>query len=127
MTDKVVVVKTWKEHQEEQSMRFLLKFIWYTFLALIPVIFIWAILCAFKINIGLSFYIALVIGGIVDILFFFRKKIKKEKKNSSNWEKIDSLPGWAFKRMNRKHKNKVKGDHYVYMRSKGKYYRKKYK
>ncbi len=57
-----------------------------------------------------------------------RIKIPKRSKNhkhSKGWEKIDRLPNWAYRKMKKRRKNIVNGDHYVYKREGNKFYKKK--
>lgn len=52
------------------------------------------------------------------------EKPKVEKKISKEWEKIDKLPNWAFKKMKSKRTNRVNGDHYTYKRERNNFYKK---
>lgn len=74
--------------------------------------------------------IALIIGILLYIRIYkwiFPSKKKKEfkKKSSKNWERIDRLPNWAYRKMKKKKKNLVYGDTYMYLKKNNKFFKKK--
>lgn len=136
MPGNVVIVKTWKEHKQEEFDWLLLKMIGYGFLAIIPMVFFFILFMSISNDFYKSIRLAIIVGAIADVLFLLRKRIKgwfskrrnrkKHRREFSGWERISKLPNWAFRRMNRKHKDKVRGKHYIYMRHNKKFYRKRY-
>lgn len=54
-----------------------------------------------------------------------KRNVKKEISKRNEWERIDKLPSWAVRKMRRRRKNKVNGEHYVYKKERGKFYKKK--
>jgi len=52
-------------------------------------------------------------------------KRSRKRKKSNDWERINQLPEWTYKKMKRRKTNRVNGDHYVYKKEGKKYYRKK--
>ena len=66
---------------------------------------------------------------LILIILIFRyglhKKIKlKAGRSKNNWQRIDRLPNWAHRKMKRKHRNIINGEHYVYKREGNKFYKK---
>jgi len=68
------------------------------------------------------------------IILIFRyglhRKIKIPKRGRNNrqskdWEKLKFLPDWAYRKMKKRRKNIVNGDHYVYKREGNNFYRRK--
>ena len=68
------------------------------------------------------------------IILIFRyglhKQIKNIKRNKhkgkrKDWEKLNHLPNWAYRKMKRKRKNIVNGEHYIYKKEGNRFYRKK--
>lgn len=122
-----------------EEKRRILRIRWTCYGFAIVIFFIWFLLILFSgwpsSDQHLKIFIASIVLAILLLVIGFftgrRKRINiaKLKKSSQgeNWEKIERLPDWAYRRMNKKHKNKVRGEHYIYMRSEGKYFRKRYK
>ncbi len=65
---------------------------------------------------------------IIIFRFGWNRKIgkisKKFSKRKSDWEKLNRAPDWVHRKMKRRRKNIVKGDHYLYKREGNTYYRK---
>jgi dolichol kinase len=76
--------------------------------------------------VGLSVFLALYpparwIVGVIIVLIIF---LVVRKKRRYNWKKINRLPNWAYRRMKRKRKNIIRGEHYLYKREGNSFYRK---
>ena len=105
-----------RKREEKEKRRYTKRLLEGIFKWVLPISIILLALALKNIKIGL-------VGAIwlgLSIFFSFFKKKKR-----SGWEKIDRLPDWAYKKMNRRKKNKVYGEHYLYMRKNGKYYKRK--
>jgi hypothetical protein len=56
----------------------------------------------------------------------FHKRHKHSSNDSnSNWERIDNIPNWAYRKMKKRRTNKVNGEHYVYLRKGNDFFRRK--
>lgn len=112
-----IIVQTEKEHNEGVRR-------WFLFIISIVIPFT---LIYFGYNFGISemFWLGIIWVGIVIVILYFkyiRKWIRKKTKKYG-WEKINRLPDWAFKKMRGRGKNKVNGEHYIYLRKGKRYYR----
>ena len=76
------------------------------------------LLSIFYSNVFLVIVILLIL-----FLFLFRKKIFRRR--DKGWKRIRELPNWAYKKMKRRKKNFVNGEHYIYKREGNKFYKKK--
>lgn len=73
----------------------------------------------------ISVEVGVIFGILTLLIIIFRKRIfKKRHKSSNDWQRINRLPDWAFRKMKRKKTNKVKGEHYVYKREGNNFYKK---
>lgn len=87
-----------------------------------------ALFCWNRFNVGAiqdGFY-SLVFSFFILVILIVRYGLHKNiniGRNSNGWQRINELPGWAYRRMNRKHKNRVRGEHYIYKREGNNFYR----
>ena len=81
----------------------------------------------FKMNfVNVSYYLfgfALLMLIILIFRYGLHKKVKL-RRTKDDWEKLRSLPNWVYRKMKRKHTNRVNGEHYVYKREGNNFYRK---
>ena len=61
---------------------------------------------------------------VVLIFRYGLHKSIKSKGHGSSWQRIRELPDWAYRKMKKRHKNRVNGEHYVYKKEGNKFYRK---
>ena len=63
-------------------------------------------------------------GGLDRISIDTAREGKRHHESSSEWEEIDKLPNWAFRKMKQKKTNRVNGEHYTYKREGNRFYKK---
>ena len=69
------------------------------------------------------FSFALIILIVLIFRYGLHRKIKLTR-NRTDWERINHLPDWAYRKMKRRKSLIVNGDHYKYKKSGNKFYRK---
>ncbi|OQA67828.1 MAG: hypothetical protein BWY36_00617 [Candidatus Diapherotrites archaeon ADurb.Bin253] len=109
---QIVVNKPWKVYIQGQKRK---KRLAINFIVVILAIIL---LSLFYSNISLVVIILLIL-----LLFLFRNKLFRRR--NKDWKRIRELPNWAYKKMKRKKKNFVEGEHYNYKREGNKFYRKR--
>jgi hypothetical protein len=113
---KIVVNKPWGVHVREQQAeaerrrRILINFFWF-------------FVCVALLSIFARSITSTAIVIVLILIIIFRKKIFK-KRDKQSWERISSLPNWAYKKMKKRKTDKVNGEHYVYLKEGNKFYRK---
>lgn len=96
-------------------------------LVAIGVLITWAMWTMMFVNYAISSgLITILIFVILLIRYGFGKKIKRyarHRNNKDGWQEIDRLPDWAYRKMKRRKKNIVKGEHYLYKREGDRFYK----
>lgn len=71
-----------------------------------------------------GFALIMLIALLVRYGFHKRIKIGRDRAQG-DWESLRAVPNWVFRKMKRKHTNRVNGEHYVYKREGSRFYRRR--
>jgi hypothetical protein len=115
-------IKDLDKIQERDRMRRINGVFWFLFIFSAVIGF-----CLFKVDFikyGLYLFgFSILMLIILIVRYGLHKSIILGRHSKSGWERINKLPGWAYRRMKRKHKNAVRGEHYAYKREGKNFYR----
>lgn len=96
------------------------------FLFIISLIIAWSFYSVRDTKTALYFFAFAVLMLVILVFRYgWNRHLKLPKRSGKgDWERIDNLPNWAYRKMKKRRTNRVNGEHYVYKKEGNKFYRK---